>query len=204
MISVVVVLSIGLVACGAETGANDNDNDSSATTDAAPASTAVTEPDPVTTQPAGGTDPDDSGQEVVLEGGSATFTLDGERTDFDYFFCAFGYGATEDDDIIFLAVGEGTDSAGVPVQVLVHLWDSRDQDSIRDGLQEVAYFVQGDSGSFIFGWGLAVFQAQEDIQGEEEIEIEEDRVTANGTFENEAGEQASGSLDATCSPNSLR
>lgn len=128
---------------------------------------------------------------MVLEGGTATFTLDGEQTDFEFFFCAFGYESTRDDEISFLGFGESTDNAGVPVQVVVQLWDTLDHDSIRDGLQEVAYFSDGDLAS---GWNLAIYQDQEAIQGEEEIEIEieEGQVTANGTFENGAGEQADG------------
>jgi hypothetical protein len=202
----VAVIAVLFVSCGGETG--DEDPETATTPTTATTAAATTDSDVTTTTAAApeATEPADSGQEIVLEGGTATFTLDGEQTDFEFFFCAFGYESTQDDEIIFLGFGESTDSAGVPVQVMVQLWDSLDQDSIRDGLQEVAYFSDGDLAS---GWNLAIYQDQEDIQGEEEIEIEieieieEGQVTANGTFENGAGEQAEGSLEATCSPNSI-
>lgn len=151
---------------------------------------------------------DDPGNEIVVEGGTATFTIDGETYEFDSFLCAFGHEATGNDNIGFAAVGEGSGSDGAPVQIAVELHD----EGIRTGWRIVYLLAERGPDDFEIVWALNDTEPlqSEGSEGRAVLEQDGDDLSIEGGeydwLENqeETGISAQGSLQGVCSPDSLR
>lgn len=138
--------------------------------------------------------------DIVLEGGSATFTMDGETVEFDYFVCVFDSESTGLTDFSFRAAGGGHNGNGDPVAVVVDVHAETQLD------QSVVFGRTDESGTFDdSAWKFSTTQDPAELQPGE-FEIDGDQVTVNGTFvQGRAGDgpTSEGSLNATCSPNSV-
>lgn len=162
--------------------------------------TETTENDTTT---AGENEPDsgDLSDLPEMSGGSAAFTLAGETEEFDWFVCFYGDAAAEmaeDEDVTFIAVGRRGGSfpsmEGVEAQVVA----SRIEPA--SGPNYTIFYTRAGSDGTQTNWQAVGF----DI-----AQLEGDRVTFEGDLspiiDNQPSDEASdlGSLDATCSPNSL-
>lgn len=191
------------VACGGETGTDTGAGTtvaSEATSASAPP--AVTMEDaPDTTEPnSGSADQDDAGSAgsqfaPVMEGGAATLTVAEETVEFDFFVCFFGDPAAEfsgDDDATFFALGQGQNDSGDDVTVAVAEVD-------KGFGPNYTIFYSRDSSEGKLSWQLVGFEA---------AQIDGDQVAGEGDFsrivDNQLRDETdAGSLDGTCSPNSI-
>lgn len=147
-------------------------------------------------------DGSDTGSELGLpemEGGSATFTLAGETEEFDWFVCFYGDAAiemSEDEDQTFVGIGRRGGSfpslEGVEAQVVA----SQKVDTF--GPNYTIFYTRFGGNGDDTSW-----QAVGDI-----AQLESSGVTFEGEMNQIIDNQPSdtldpGSLDATCSPNSV-
>jgi hypothetical protein len=170
------------------------------------AATDATEPTTATTGGGDESGSDDLSGLPDMSGGSASFTLAGETEEFDWFVCFSGDAVAVlepgQDEITFLAVGRRGGSfpsmEGVEAQIIV----SQGELGLVGTQQDIFYTRIGSDGAET-SWVSTV-----SVDEEGEAEIEGGRVTFEGEMERIVDGQASdetdpGSLEATCSPNSL-
>ena len=207
------VVALLFTACGGESGVEATTTTADAgvaTTAESTDTTPATDPNESTSTTAGGDDPGagDLPGLPEMSGGSATFTLAGETEEFDWFVCFFGDAVAVlepgQDEITFLALGRRGGSfpslEGVEAQIVTS------SSELAGGLNYTILYTQIGSDGAQTNWQGGGF----DVLGEDDlVVIEGDRVTFEGQLEpiidGQANSEAAepGSLDATCSPNSL-
>lgn len=207
-------MALLFAACGGESGVEEAGGTTTAdsgvtTTTESTDTTSATDPTESNPTTADGDEPDagDLPGLPEMSGGSATFTLAGETEEFDWFVCFFGDAVAVlepgQDEINFLAVGRRGGSfpsmEGIEAQIIV----SQGELGLVGTQQDIFYTRIGSDGAET-SWVSTV-----SVDEEGGAEIEGGRVTFEGEMEPIIDGQASseaaepGSLDATCSPNSV-
>jgi len=207
LLATAAAMALLFTACGGESG-DEEPGTTNTTTDSSVTTPAATDPNEPTTTTTEGEDEGGSGDSSGLpemSGGSATFTIAGETEVFDWFVCFSGDATAlleEDEDLTFLAVGRRGGSfpsmEGIDAQIIV----AQGELGLVGTQQDIFYTRIGSDGAET-SWVSTV-----PVDEEGGAEIEGGRVTFEGEMERIVDGQASdetdpGSLEATCSPNSV-
>lgn len=194
---------LAVVACGGEADTDGGGGTTLASetsgASSAPAETTANAPD--TTEPdSTPSDQDGVGSagpqfEPVMEGGTATMTIAEETVEVDFFVCFFGDAAIEvsgDDDQSFFALGQGQNDSGDDVTVAVGGGD----------------YGFGPNYTILYSRDSSEGTSRWQLVGSDAVQIDGDRISGEGDFSRIIDNQPSdetdaGSLDGTCSPNSV-
>lgn len=135
--------------------------------------------------------------------GSATLTIGQQTWEFDFFQCAFGYDSTQSQIFSFSSNSFGQDDGGARVQMQANIQDDSGQERFEG--EGVIYDVTLDDIDDFENPSVA-WEARGPAD-EIVVEIDGDRVTANGVFDDmltDPIEEIPGTLDATCGSDSIR
>lgn len=136
--------------------------------------------------------------------GSATLTIGEQTWEFDSFGCAFGYDATQSSIFVFSSNAIGEHSNGARVQMQANIEDDSGQERYEG--EGVIYSVDIDDIDDFENPSVS-WQARGPAD-EIVVEIDGDRVTAQGVFDDLLTdlviEEVPGTLDATCGSQSIR